>query len=448
MRAIGLDVHRDFCEVAIAEAGEVRSAGRIATRPDVLELFAQSLTSDDQVVLEVTGNAWEIARIIEPHVQRVIVVSPSDTGIRQARAKTDRLDARTLAKLLAAGSLDSVWMPDERTRVMRRRLARRSQLVAARTRAKNEIHAILIRRLKGRPEVSDLFGKKGRAWLAELELPVEERETLDSALRQIDFLDGEVALVERAIAHDALNWPDARRLMTVPGVNLIVAVTFLATVGDIHRFPDRRKLVAYLGLDPKVRQSGDAPAAHGHISKQGSSAARHALVEASWSAVRTPGPLHAFYSAHPRSPRPPGRDLRRRPQTRVHVLGDALARTGLRVRATVDDSQKDPPPGDHRRRAAPTRQPRRLGRRQSDARSRTRPRPPSRTRLRADHPRPPGRRPDQGGRERDTGARITTALEGQSRAADHKPLTSALRYVSHSRPPTRSHQRPDSASHP
>jgi len=207
VRAIGLDVHRDFCEVAISEAGEVRSAGRVAARPDALELFAQSLTSDDQVVLEVTGNAWEIARIIEGHVKRVIVVSPSDTGIRQARAKTDRLDARTLAKLLAAGSLDSVWMPDERTRVMRRRLARRSQLVAARTRAKNEVHAILMRRLKGRPEVSDLFGKQGRAWLAELELPVEERETLDSALRQIDFLDGEVALVERAIAHDALNSP-------------------------------------------------------------------------------------------------------------------------------------------------------------------------------------------------------------------------------------------------
>ena len=60
-----------------------------------------------------------------------------------------------------------------------------------------------------------------------MELPIEERETLDSGLRQIDFLDGEVALVEQAIAHDALNWPDARRLMTVPGVNLIVAVTFL-----------------------------------------------------------------------------------------------------------------------------------------------------------------------------------------------------------------------------
>ena len=295
MRAIGLDVHRDFCEVAIAEEGKVRSAGRIATRPEVLELFAQSLATDDRVVLEVTGNAWEIARIIEPHVARVVVVSPSDTGIRQARAKTDRLDARTLARLLAAGSLDSVWMPDERTRVMRRRLARRSQLVGARTRVKNEIHAILIRRLKGRPQVSDLFGKKGRAWLAELELPVEERETLESGLRQIDFLDGEVALVDGVIAHDALNWPEARRLMTVPGVNVTVAATLLAAIGDIHRFPDRRKLVAYLGLDPKVRQSGDAPAGYGQISKQGCAAVRVALVEASWSAVRNPGPLHAFY---------------------------------------------------------------------------------------------------------------------------------------------------------
>ncbi len=295
MRAIGLDVHRDFCEIAIAEAGSVRSAGRIATRPEVLELFAQSLGADDRVVLEVTGNAWEIARIIEPHVARVVVVSPSDTRIRQARAKTDRLDARTLAKVLAAGSLDSVWMPDERTRVMRRRLARRSQLVTARTRAKNEIHAILMRRLKGRPDASDLFGVKGRAWLAELELPVEERETRDSGLRQIDFLDAEVQLVDRVIAHDALNWPEARRLMTVPGVNLIVAVTLLAAIGDIRRFPDRRKLVGYLGLDPKVRQSGNGPASHGRISKQGSAPARHALVEACWSTVRNPGPMHAFY---------------------------------------------------------------------------------------------------------------------------------------------------------
>src|SRR5665213_4404783 len=205
-RAIGLDVHLDFCEVAICEAGELRSVGRIETTPERLELFAGSLGPEDRVALEVTGNAWEIARILEPHVAKVIVVSPADTGIRQARAKTDRLDARTLARLLAAGSLEAVWMADERTRVMRRRLARRSQLVGARSRCKNEIHAVLIRRLIALPKVSDLFGQAGRCWLGELELPLEERESVDAGMRQIEFLENELADVDRLIARDALGW--------------------------------------------------------------------------------------------------------------------------------------------------------------------------------------------------------------------------------------------------
>jgi transposase len=294
-RAIGLDVHRDFCEVAIWEEGVVRSAGRIETSPEVLELFARSLGRGDRVALEVTGGAWEIARILEPHVRRVIVVSPDDTGIRQARAKTDRLDARTLAKLLAAGELDAVWMPDERCRVMRRRLARREQLVRSRSRAKNEIHAVLMRRLQGRPPVSDLFGVKGRKWLSELELPVEEAETIASAMRHIEFLGTEIGEVERLIARATLRSVDARRLLTVPGVNVICAASFLAAIGDVRRFRSARQLVAYLGLDPRVRQSGSEPARGGPISKRGSASARWALVEAAWSVVRQPGPLHAFY---------------------------------------------------------------------------------------------------------------------------------------------------------
>src|SRR5918996_2882551 len=177
-RAIGLDVHLEFCEVAIVEGGVVRSAGRIETSPEQVELFAQSLGREDRVALEVTGSAWEIARILEPHVARVVVVSPNETGIRQARAKTDRLDARTLARLLWGGELDAVWVPDQQTRVLRRRLARREQLVRARSRAKNEVHAVLMRCLKGKPPFSDLFGVKARKWLAELELPVEEAETV------------------------------------------------------------------------------------------------------------------------------------------------------------------------------------------------------------------------------------------------------------------------------
>src|SRR5215204_5669014 len=121
-------------------------------------------------------------------------------------------------------------------------------------------------------------------------------ETVDAGLRQVDFLDAEIAAVDQLIAAEALGWPEVKRLMTVPGVNFIVAATFMAAIGDIGRFPDRRKLTAYLGLDPRVRQSGNTPANHGHISKQGSGSARHALVEACWSTVRQPGPIAAFYA--------------------------------------------------------------------------------------------------------------------------------------------------------
>ena len=294
-RAIGVDVHRDFCVVAICEDGQVRSVGRVPSTPDGLATLAESLLASDRVALEVTGSCWEVARLLEPHVDRVIVVSPDDTGITQARAKTDRLDARALAMLLWRGEVEAVWMPDERCRILRRRLARREQLVHARSRSKNEIHAVLQRRLQSKPPCSDLFGVKGRTWLASVELPLEERESVDAGIRHVEFLDAEVAAVERLIAQQALSWPEIRRLMTVPGVNLICAASFIAAVGDPRRFMTSRKLVAYLGLDPKVKQSGEAPARSGRISKRGSPSARWALVEAAWSTVLQPGPLHAFY---------------------------------------------------------------------------------------------------------------------------------------------------------
>jgi hypothetical protein len=102
-------------------------------------------------VMEVSGGAWEVARRLEGRVNRVVVVSPDDTGIAQARTKTDKLDARTLAYLLWKGQLDTVWVPDERARVLRRRLSRREQLVHARSRVKNEVHAMLMRRVQGKP---------------------------------------------------------------------------------------------------------------------------------------------------------------------------------------------------------------------------------------------------------------------------------------------------------
>ena len=178
---------------------------------------------------------------------------------------------------------------------MRRRLGRRSQLVRVKTKAKNEIHAALMRRLIERPKVSDLFGIKGRRWLESVELPAEERETVEGCLRQLDFCEAEIAAAERVIAAEALRSPEIRRLMTVPGVNVITAATFMAAIGEIGRFPSRRKLVGYLGLDPKVRQSGASAASRGRISKQGSVLGSPRPGRGIVERGRAPGPMHSFY---------------------------------------------------------------------------------------------------------------------------------------------------------
>lgn len=296
MRFIGMDVHQGFCEVAIRdEDGKTRSAGRVETGRAALELFARSLDAADEVALEATGPAMEIARIIRPHAGRVVVANAQEVrAISHARVKTDRFDARTLAELLAAGMLSAVWVPDAQTQALRRRVARRAALVRQRTRAKNEVHATLARCLLGRSPMTDLFSEEGRAWLHAQQLSEDEQETINGCWRQIGFLDREIAEIDRKLAEWAVCSEDARRLMTIPGVGVGVAVTLMAAIGEISRFSSPRQLVAYLGLDPKVRQSSDQPARHGRISKRGNAQARSLLVEAAWAAIRQPGPLRVF----------------------------------------------------------------------------------------------------------------------------------------------------------
>jgi len=237
-----------------------------------------------------------IARIIKPHVAEVVIVNTRRLkAIAESKQKTDRHDAKTLAQLLAAGMLSGFWQPDEAIRALRRRVARRARLVSYRARFKNEILAVLHRNLKHRPPMSDPFGVAGQQWLSEQMLVEDERDTVDAALRQIDFLTGEITKIERQLAGFAVDSSEARWLMTVPGVGLITAVAFLGQVGEISRFADSRQLVGYLGLDPKVRQSGASQATTGRISKEGSALVRHVLVEAAHTAIRSPGPLRAFF---------------------------------------------------------------------------------------------------------------------------------------------------------
>lgn len=295
-RFIGLDIHRDFAQIAVVDHGAVIDAGRVDCRPEALREWAATLTADDQVALEATGNSDAVAGLLSQYAGRVVVSNPLKTrAIAEAKIKTDKVDARILAQLLAADFLPPVWLPDERTAMLRRMTTARAHLVRQRTRIKNRVQAVLHRNLMPRPPVTDLFGKTGRAWLERQPLPEDERAAVVSLLRQLDFLGGELLEADQAIAKEAVGDPAVRRLMTIPGVDVVVAVSIIAAVGDFSRFGSADKLVAYLGLHPKICQSGNSPAIHSHITKTGRAQTRGMLVEAAWTASKAPGPLRAFY---------------------------------------------------------------------------------------------------------------------------------------------------------
>ena len=295
-RCIGLDVHRDFAQVAIWRDGVVTQEGRFATTPEEVRAFANSLAPTDEVALEATGNTWAIASLLASQAARVVVSNPAKTrAIAEAKIKTDKVDAATLAELLAADYLPGVWMPDAETAALRRQVQRRGQLVRQRTRLKNQVQAILHRNLVVRCPAADLFGIKGRAWLAEQELPADEQAAATALLRQLDFHADELALIDKDLALVALGRDDVRRLMSIPGVDATVALSIVAAVGDFTRFRTPERLVSYLGLNPRVRQSGNQPATHGRITKSGPGYARGMLVEAAFSASKAPGPLRGFY---------------------------------------------------------------------------------------------------------------------------------------------------------
>jgi len=295
MRSIGMDVHRSFAQVAIHEDGEIAETFRVDMEHDAVVAFGRRLRADDEVILEATGNTATIVRLLTPFVSRVVIANPLQVkAIAHARVKTDKVDAKILAQLHAAGFLPEVWAADDETLALRRLVSERTAVVRSIRRSKSRVQAVLHANLIPK-YIGHLFGKGGRRWLAKAPLPKTERDLLERHLDELDWLAGRLETLERDLIHISLDDPRMRKLMTVAGISSVIATAVIASIGDISRFATPEKLASYFGLTPRVRQSGDRGAIHGRISKQGNATARTMLVEAAWGAASVPGPLRAFF---------------------------------------------------------------------------------------------------------------------------------------------------------
>jgi len=290
VKYVGIDVHKKMCQAAVLnEEGALLDEIRFPNDPEGIEEFADKLTTfHDEVkaVVESTGNLWiPIHDRLEEHGFDVSLSNPSKTRlIAEAKIKTDKVDARTLAGLLRADMLPTCYVPGEELRSRRELLRHRLNLVKIRTGVKNRIHGLLDKHGLRMPGTT-AFSKGNVTWLRGLSLGFMDDAILRSDLALLETVDEQVERIEEKIATLAAEERQARLLMTMTGVGYFTAMLILTEVGDVGRFRSEKAFASWMGLAPSVRQSGERTRIGG-VSGLGNKRLRWALVECAQAAVR------------------------------------------------------------------------------------------------------------------------------------------------------------------
>lgn len=301
---IGVDLHQRFCYcTAVKASGEVIVQRAVPNEAASLRRFLRSLPGPGQVVVEACGFWPAFARAVESEAARLVMVHPARVkAIAAARLKNDRVDSATLAHLSRCDLLPEAWMADEATRQLRLQVRLRVTLGRQRARLKNLLQAVLHQEGFRKPG-SDLFGRRGRQWLAGLEFSPAARTVVDTYLPLIDELNRQIQIQERQLEQRAAADARARWLQTVPGIGAYSAMVILAEIGDIRRFATKRSLASYAGLVPRVRESA-GKRSYGGSTRAGSETLRWIMLQVAQVAARHSPAAAGFYQRLRRKKRP------------------------------------------------------------------------------------------------------------------------------------------------
>ena len=289
VKYVGIDVHKKMCQAAILDDdGALLDEQRFPNTAEGIEEYAGKLASfndDLRAVVESTGNLWiQIHDRLETRGFDVALSNPGKTRlIAEAKVKTDKVDARTLAALLRADMIPTCYVPDEELRSRRELLRHRLNLVKTRTAVKNRIHGLLDKHGLRMPETAS-FSRGNIDWLRGLSLGFMDDAILRSDLVLLEAVGEQVEVIEEKIAVIAAEEQQARLLMTMTGVGYFTAMLILSEVGDIGRFRSDKAFASWMGLTPSVHQSGERTRIGGV--GPGNKRLRWAMVECAQAAVR------------------------------------------------------------------------------------------------------------------------------------------------------------------
>ena len=294
MLIIGCDFHPGFQQVAIFDnqTGEYKEK-RLRHREEAEEFYRGLGGGAVRVGMEACGHYPWFERLLEGLGFELWLGDASKIRAAEVRKqKTDRRDAAHLLRLLIEDRFPKIWVPSLEERDVRQLLMHRHKQVQARTRIKNQLHALALS--QGVQRKRKLWTQAGRAELEQLQLLPYAAARRQHLLQALDGLEQELAQLNERVAAEVGQRPAAVKLMTHPGVGPVTALAMVLTLGPAERFPSPRQVASYCGLIPSEYSSGGGQRL-GHISKQGSPFLRFLLVEAGQSAARYDAQLSRFY---------------------------------------------------------------------------------------------------------------------------------------------------------
>ena len=294
MLIIGCDFHPGFQQVAIFDnlTGEIQEK-RLQHRADAEGFYRRLAGQEVLVGMEACGHYPWFEQLLEKlHIELWFGDAARVRAAEVRKQKTDRRDAEHLLDLLWQDRFPRIWVPSLEVRDVRQLLVHRHKQVQTRTRTKNQLQAMALS--FGVQKKRKLWTKAGREELEQLPLLPYAAQRRKRLLEALDALEVEISELDRRVAEEARERPEAVRLMTHPGVGSVTALAMVLTLGPAERFGSAKQVGSYFGLIPSEESSGGKQRL-GRISKQGSSFLRFLLVEAGQTAARIDPQLKRFY---------------------------------------------------------------------------------------------------------------------------------------------------------
>lgn len=278
-RYIGLDVHKHYLVAHGVDADlNIVLPMRRVELSHLESWMKKNLTKQDEVVLEMTTNTWQLYDELIEYAGSVTVVHPPHIAlITRSQVMNDKIAASILARLLAKGLLVGIWVPPQEVRELRGLVAQRQKMTRLATQAKNRLHAVLQRHHRKAPR-GNPFAKGNNSWWQALRLGRLEKMNMESDLETLQFAEQQEARLEEEMTMIAAEDERVGRMLHICGFGVLTAVTVYAAIGDIRRFSEPKKLVGYAGLGARIHDSGMSTRS-GKITKAGRRDLRVALVE-------------------------------------------------------------------------------------------------------------------------------------------------------------------------